>query len=77
MASGSAGYSDSAVLAGVPVVDKDSQGVLTVEADRDVTLEPKVALDPNDKSTLKVTWTSVSDKRSRDLWVSSTLCSEC
>ena len=56
---GSAGYSDSAVLAGVPVVDKDSQGVLTVEDDRDVTLEPKVALDPNDKSTLNVTWDSV------------------
>ena len=56
---GSAGYSDSAVLAGVPVVDKDSQGVLTVEDDRDVTLEPKVELDPDDKSTLNVTWDSV------------------
>ena len=56
---GSAGYSDSAVLAGVPVVDKDSQGVLTVEDDRDVTLEPEVELDPDDKSTLNVTWTSV------------------
>ena len=56
---GSAGYSDPTVLAGVPVVDKDSQGVLTVEDDRDVTLEPKVALDPNDNSTLNVTWTSV------------------
>ena len=55
---GSAGYSDSAVLAGVPVVDKDSQGVLTVEDDRDVTLEPKVELDPDDKSTLNVTWNS-------------------
>ena len=56
---GSAGYSDSAVLASVPVVDKDSQGVLTVEDDRDVTLEPKVELDPDDKSTLNVTWDSV------------------
>ena len=58
-AAGSAGYSDSTLLAGVPVVDKDSQGVLIDEDDRDVTLEPKVALDPNDNSTLKVTWTSV------------------
>ena len=57
---GSAGYSDSAVLAGVPVVDKDSQGVLTVEDDRDVTLEPEVELDQTDTSTLNVTWNSVA-----------------
>lgn len=56
---GSAGYSDSTVLAGVPIVDKDIQGILTDEDDRDVTLEPKVELDPDDKSALNVTWTSV------------------
>ncbi len=56
---GSAGYSDPTLLAGVPIVDKDSQGILTDEDDRDVTLEPKVELDPDDKSTLNVTWTSV------------------
>ena len=56
---GSAGYSDPTLLAGVPIVDKDSQGVLIDEDDRDVTLEPKVKLDPDDKSTLNVTWTSV------------------
>ena len=55
---GSAGYSDPTVLAGVAVVEKDIQGVLTDEDDRDVTLEPKVALDPDDKSTLNVTWDS-------------------
>ena len=56
---GSAGYSDSTLLAGVPIVDKDIQGVLIDEDDRDVTLEPKVALDQTDKSALNVTWTSV------------------